>query len=270
MAWYSDGSTTWRRRMAISVIDSAGGSPGSYDVSLELAAQHAEFWANVQTDGFDIIVTQSDGMTEIAHARGSWNYAGKTAQIDIDNAGLNRGSSKPRIHLLWIYFDTADTVAGDPATPFTPSSALPARCWPGRIRGALVIPPALPGDSQPRMIQQKSADDENEIVISIAHLLDGASTEINGSAAYDEPSWVEVSGETGTVSTSLWNTNYTRYDLSGRFVRSILKGGTTATDYTQWCKVGISNPDDPVDGSNEPRKVYDQRIIVKIKTTLET
>ncbi len=272
MSWYTDGSTTWQRRMAISVIDPAGGSPGSYDVSLTLGVQHAEFWSKVQSDGYDIIVTQSDGITEIPHARGTWIYASKTAQIDIDNAGLARGSSKARIHLLWIYYDTADVVASDPETPFTPSSALTACCWPGKVRlgAALTIPPSLPGDTQPRMIQQKTSEDENEMIVSLGHLLDPADTDINDSPTYDEPGWVQFGGETATVSTTLWDVNSSRFDLTGRYIRSILYGGTTATDYTQYVRLGISNPDDVVDGSNEPKKVYDQRLILKVVDTVET
>jgi hypothetical protein len=44
MAWYSDGSTTWRRRMAISVIDSAGGSPGAGGTARRILGECTDRW----------------------------------------------------------------------------------------------------------------------------------------------------------------------------------------------------------------------------------
>lgn len=269
MAWYGTSSNTWQRRHAIAVVDTSG-SPGSFDVTFPLGAQHAEFWENVQSDGYDILVTQADGVTLIDHKRLAWNYSAKTATIELDNAGLDRSAANVRIHLLWIYFDTSSTVTSDPAASFTASSPLNARVWPGKVNRALTIPPASAGDTQPRMIQQKSADDENQIMIDCGQFLDPADAPINNSSRYDEICWIQVSGETGTSTSSLWDSVSCRYDLTGRFFRSVIQSGSSGTDYTQWARVGICNPDEPVDGSNEPKKVYDQRFIVKVKNTVET
>lgn len=267
--WYKSSPDTWQSRMAIAVIDT-GGSAGSYDVEFTLGEQHAHFWANVQSDGYDILIAQADGANLIDHQRAAWNYANKTATIQIDNASLSRAIGKARIHMLWIYYNTENEIGSDPASSFTASSPLDANVWPGKVRGALTIPPSLPGDTQPRMIQQKTPTDEAQIILDLQHFLDRADTLINNSDRYDEVGWVECGGEQATTPTNLFDNSAARFDVTGRYFRGVLQGGSTATDYTQWARVGVANPDEPVNGSSEPIRVYDQRFILKVKSVLET
>jgi hypothetical protein len=270
MSWYTESANTWHRRHAITVRDLTGGSPGSFDIEFTMGQQHAEFWANIQSNAYDLILTQADGVTTINHKRAAFNYAGQTATIQLDNASLDRAAGDARLHLLWVYFDAETTVSVDPASVFTASSPLAAAVWPGKIRDALVIPPQMVGDDKPRMIQQKTSTDEAQINIDLRHFLDLADTEINGSNAYDEVAWIEFSGETATVETSLWNGLALAYDLTGRYLRAVFTGGTTATDYVQWCRVAVANPDEKVNGTTEPKKVYDQRLIVQVRNVVET
>lgn len=72
MSWYDE---DWKYRMPLSVVNTAGA--GTIDISAPFPRDHDLFWNNVRADGFDIRVTEADGITPISLASGNataWDF----------------------------------------------------------------------------------------------------------------------------------------------------------------------------------------------------
>lgn len=116
--WYN---ASWRYRVPISLDCTAGGG-GPYDVSWTVPKDFNDFWQNVLSTGFDMVLTEWDGITEIVNGAGqatAWdrgvgfNKTTKTCTVRID--GLTVGSTNPitdsQHNLVWLYFGASSTVA---------------------------------------------------------------------------------------------------------------------------------------------------------------
>lgn len=114
MSWQSG---SWQNRAPIAVNNNGGAS--TIDVTCTLPQQWAEFWDSVRSDGHDIRITDSDGVTALTWQRQTWNHGGKNAVIQID--AWSPASADATV-IAWIYWNHTGTPSDDSGS-FTASSA---------------------------------------------------------------------------------------------------------------------------------------------------
>lgn len=135
MAWIvaSNGSE-YRARLAIT-CDTSGATPGGASVvaRVTLDPSLADFWATVQSDGYDIRLATGGGSL-IAHERASWTYAAKIGQLDFEIT-LPTDAPSGSMRVVYLYYGPATAVAVDPsAGPF--ANTVEAWVEPARIMPA--------------------------------------------------------------------------------------------------------------------------------------
>lgn len=119
MSWL----TGYSHRQYVSIT--TGTSTGtSDDIEITLQSDFCEFWDIVQSTGYDIRITLSDGFTVIDHYRASWTYASKTGTIQINTGSPLSLSQTKAIFIYW-----GNSGASDASSSFTPSANL----WEGLI-----------------------------------------------------------------------------------------------------------------------------------------
>jgi hypothetical protein len=131
-------SSARRYRMAVSyLIDS--GKPAAVKLDPELA----ELWATVQSDGYDLLCCDAQGVT-LAHQRTAWTYASRTGAITITAPTPPSGAT---VGVVYLYWGPSATVAADPSTTVsgttTPGYALPPATLPA---AEVDVPPVASGN----------------------------------------------------------------------------------------------------------------------------
>lgn len=98
--WYD---SSWKRRHPIAVDAVTGTDSGTVDVEVPVLAEWDWFWDGVQdqTNGYDIIVCGSDGVTLLNFAYSGLNFATRTLTIQIDGLVL-AGTGK--MECIWLYW----------------------------------------------------------------------------------------------------------------------------------------------------------------------
>jgi hypothetical protein len=71
--WYD---SDWKFRMPIVVDVSTSSGAGFYGFTLTIPKDFDLFWAGVATDGFDMVLTMADGMTELTDSSTYWDTGG--------------------------------------------------------------------------------------------------------------------------------------------------------------------------------------------------
>ena len=135
MAWIvaSNGSE-YRARLAIT-CDTSGATPGGAAVvaRVTLDPSLVDFWATVQSDGYDIRLATAGGSL-IAHERASWTHASKFGALDFEIT-LPADAPSGAMRVVYLYYGPATTVAVDPsAGPF--ANTVEAWVEPARIMPA--------------------------------------------------------------------------------------------------------------------------------------
>lgn len=132
MSWLS---AEWKNRAPITVDNNGGAA--TIDVECTAPQQWPEFWDSVRSDGHDIRVTDSDGVTVLTWKRAAWNYSGKNLVLEIDNwtPASNNGTV-----IAWIYWNHEGTPPDDSGTftPTSPKTGTILNCIPSA--GAVVVP----------------------------------------------------------------------------------------------------------------------------------
>ncbi len=132
MAWAvaTDG-TNYQYRIALTV-DTSGATPGGPAVvaRANLGAELEHFWANVQANGYDVMIATASG-NAIAHERATWTYASKIAQFDF-SVTLNTDADSGAMAVVYLYYTAGATIAVDPSTAVAAHS-VDAYPEPGRL-----------------------------------------------------------------------------------------------------------------------------------------
>lgn len=81
-------------------------------VSVKVDPELADFWATVQSDGYDLLVCDAQGVA-LAHQRTAWTYASKTGAVKITCPTVVSGAVQGVVYLYW---GASSTVAADPST----------------------------------------------------------------------------------------------------------------------------------------------------------
>ena len=118
-AWYS---SDWIRRWPIAVDAVTAGNSGSKDVDIVIPATWDWFWNGVQdqTNGRDIVVCGSDGVTLLAFQYSGLNFTTRTLTLQINALALD-GTGK--MNMIWLYWFQTSAVS-DLTSPFTPAAQI--------------------------------------------------------------------------------------------------------------------------------------------------
>lgn len=274
MSWYrhnyseANGDGRALYRLPLTFENTSGGS-GNATFSLLGIADLDEFWTNVQSDGYDIIITTAEGRTIIAPT--AWDISGfnktnRAGTIRIQALTMPAGMS-----LYWLYWGKNGTAAtsqwvGSPsvASPKTvhlhrgdPLAVEASR----RILGG--IGSAQPRATTPRHALRKEADAALRIYWLLDNLKRTKLANAAGATEWDQPSVgthevVDVNdGDVGTMYTV--TDGRFAVDGDGRVYYSmIVKAGTTGTSYT--ARATVTTADGEI-------QIYNASVIVKTALT---
>ncbi len=275
MSWYD---ATYRRRAAISVVNTGGGA--TQDIDVVIPADWSEFW-QAQTDASDtagvmIRVTAADGYTLVAYSvdngsGGAWSTSARTGRIRIDGTTLPGDATE--LGLLWLYYDPSTSVASA-AVVTTISGALTGYIEQSSPADRVFDATAhRPGSQRPPTITTKTSVDEQIWYVRVDHLLQSRRTRFAGRLLYEEP-WAAVitaADSGGSAYTSLYDTTKMRWvEVSNRgkrrlFLAVYIKAGVSGTNYTAKLAIKTIAPATAL----ATRRLIEARIGVRVYDVLE-
>ena len=254
MAWYSSDYKN-RYPVAINVL----GGPetgGAHDVRIVVPKDWDDFWNNIRSDGFDIILTDANGNQQV-FTRSTFNFANRSLTLDGQNCFfLNQNS----ISLMYIYFNNP-AQSTDLSGTFVVSTPKLGTLTFGRPSqyaiGNLI---QQQGNETPVATFQKTEDEEIYIWFRIGSLLSKRISPYNEHIEYEEVGYVQVESldNTGTDDINRYTESDTRY-IPG-WVGAKFKGGTNNTSYTLNVKV--------VTTSIGLTQLYNARALLRIRNLL--
>lgn len=228
MSWLNG---VWRRRIPITVDNNSGA--GTVDVSVVLPSAWPQFWDEVDSAGDEIRITDSNGVTLLTYQLGAWNYAAKTATIEIDNWSP---SSADGTVVCWLYWSST-SAQGNAAGSFSPASAKTGSvlaCQPPP-RCRMVPARPLPGNSDvPTEAYSWAVGEDGPVLFDLAGLLATHLGLYNGKANDEEVAAINVETRTGGAPYVAGNdpAKTRLLEIAGRpIVLMWLDGGANGTDY---------------------------------------
>lgn len=230
MAWFD---SSWGKRIPLSVDNTAGAaSPKDVTFDLTLIDHLDEFWLNVQSAGEDVRVTDANGKTLETFDLLSFNTTTRTGTLEVQNMVVS-GSA---VEQLWLYFDNSG--ASTAVTSFTPGTPLVANVATERPPRAFIVPMnrERPGDLKPSVAVHKDSGETIFLYWDIEDLLMSACGEgFQGQDLFEEVARATYDIEqAGGSQASLFDADSIRFiECDGRrYVRTNVKAGTDANDYT--------------------------------------
>jgi len=231
MSWFD---SDWGLRLPVSINNLSGS--GTIDSSVQIGPDVALFWDNVRGDGFDVRVTDKDGITPLAYNRQTWNYSSKLAQFDVDS--ISAGNSDATV-VIFLYFGKAAATDGSTSPTIsgakTGSIQLAASSTP-----VVVLTPFRPGETVCQQRVTKTSAEEIDVWVDCRRALQSRVTANQDSLRLEEISYVTVevlSG--GTDDAGRYDESLTRISDPGwAMVR--VKGGSSGSNYTLSVTIGTS------------------------------
>ena len=227
MSWYS---ASWARRAPIAVDNSAGGA-GAADVQITIPPSWDEFWDNVNVNGYDAIITGSDGATLATFKRLTWTPANKLGVFQVDNYVMAANS----IQMLWLYFkgDSSSDLSGS-FTASGPLTGYVTTTGPGPVR--INGQHQRPGATIPAQPVAKGVGETLDLWWGCRQLLTMRRDASANSLVEEEIDRVDIQVlSSGSDQASMHTDASTRFvETNDRqiYVRTRLTGGADDTDYT--------------------------------------
>ena len=232
MSWYS---TAWKNRFPVSV-DNVSGS-GTVDVTFTIPPTLSLFWDSVRSDGFDVVVTDSDGHTLLTYERETWTYATQTAVFELHASSPNNADC---VAVCWVYY--ANAAATDGSGSFAVSSAKTGTvelAAPGV--GRVAARREAPGARKPAQVITKGSVEAINVWVDVTGLLTSRTTAFDGSSPLDEVASIQVNVTDGGVSqTGMFEAGVSSIieaESGFCWVKVRVKAGSSGTDYTLQVKI---------------------------------
>lgn len=231
MTWYSE---SWKRRYPLTMNILAGPeTSGSYDIEVVFPADWDEFWENIRSDGFDIVLVDPMGSLQ-TFRRTAFNFANR--QLTLAGQSVTFGN-RNSVSLLYVYFNNPDQ-ASDLQTAFVPSTPKPGRVYLNAPSNRIVTQPSQrTGTTTPNFVFQKTNDDEVYIWFRIASLLGSRIAPYNDKLDFESLDYVQIKSldSGGSNDTGRYTDNLTVF-VPG-YVGVYVKAGNNNTDYTVVCDI---------------------------------
>lgn len=225
MSWYSE---DYKYRMPV-LVDNRSGS-ATIDVEFTIPSEWGRFWNEIDSNGYGIRLTDSDGVTLVTYQLASWTYATRTATIEVD-AWSPAGSDG--YYVLWLYFGIAS--ATDGAGSFTAASAKSGYVHIAQPTApTFVAQTVADGATTPPKSYQTDPASTLRLYCDITDELALQEAPLNESPAYEEVSTVAFeTTDAGSTETNLWESTSVRlHQYAGRLFASVdVLNGTSGSDY---------------------------------------
>lgn len=238
MGWYRNSTGIYLYRQPVAV-NNVGGSAGSIDVSILVPPGWGHFWSTIRSDGYDVVMCDADGTTELTYQRSGFVYSatGGTLTLQVDAySAPGEGTC-----MLWLYYGNSSQ-SSDPAdSGLTISSAKTGsidQSYP--VRHIISMQPENVGRTSPRA-------EIHTDPLSQEHLYFGPFdskvlqsrmrfTSSDGSRKeLEEIDYVQFGVESsGSEQAAMMDESETRFVLDDKgklYVKALVKGGTTGTAY---------------------------------------
>ena len=232
MSW---DSSSWQFRTPVSVDNISGAS--TIDGEVTIPPSLDLFWDNTKADGYDAVLTDSDGETKLVYKRSTWTHASKSGVLQINDWTPNNADC---VAVAWLYFGNA--AAADGAGTFTASGPKAGNIElssPGSIRVAAIR--EHPGALKPSQVIVKGSAEVLNVWVDVSAVLTPRSLQGNDSARLTEVASVQVAVLDGGVTQSgMFEAGASRVIESKNkrcWVKVKVKAGSSGTDYTLQVKI---------------------------------
>jgi hypothetical protein len=247
MAWHKLTASTepFAFRFAVAVDNSAG-TTGNADVRITIPVTLDDFWQNIDASGYQIRVTDSDGITPVSYKWNSFTAASRTGILDVVGAsGTDTWSVQASSTcLLWVYVGDAD--AGDDQDATAPAGAVKAGYLSSEApSGTIVVGQPAPGRSEPADRRSQTSTERKAYWFDFSKVIRGTVRKHNSRADFEELDCVQISSVSAGSGASIEVEAKTRLVYNrGMYVRATVAGGSDGTDYTLIVKATTKVPDD--------------------------
>lgn len=261
----------WGKRIPIAVDNSTPSALN--DVLAPVPGDLDEFWDTIDASGFEIRVTESDGITAVtAYQWSGFNKTNKAGAVEID--GLTCHASDAGVCLAWLYYDK--TGASDGSSAFTPAGQVSGYIHGSQPSGFVVRSQQVKaGAPRPAARIQKTVGEAVYVWFEVRGLLEKRQTESSGSLIWEEIQRV-VSAITdgGTPQAGMVSASKTRFieiatgPLRGFYVGVYVQAGTTATNYTIEPVFSTYAPEITISGSAlvfGPYRTLEPRALLRVE-----
>ena len=204
------------------------GTGGSADWDISLPATFGHFWDQIDASGYELRITDADGVTILAHQLSSFNRTNRTGSVQLD--AYTTGSSA--VNVVWLYYGISG--ASNAGSVLTITSAQTGYIDEAAALGPILVPDLeVAGANAPRAKVQKTSTDEAWIYLDFSGLLTPRAVPSDSLP----PVWEELKqisyGIYSGASAQAGMVDATKTRVLGRnVVRFLAKAGTSGTDYT--------------------------------------
>lgn len=268
MSWLSG----YTHRFPVMVDITASASTADRDVTFTIPKGLRDFWDNVLSNGYDIRVTEQDGITELEYRRQTWDKATFSGVINaLGDSGSSNAWGPPVANsasLLWLY--CGNSGASDGAVITAPTGLAANGYLTAGVPSAVIrYAPEAPEATIASQVITKSASDQLTVWVdfsaALGNLPKKASNTYASSVAYEEIAYANFLVHTGGADqAALYTEASTRFWGRG-LVRVTIHAGTHGTDYVGILSVGTCNPDE----TGIVRVLY-QRFLIQVRTVDES
>ena len=219
---------------------SLDGNGGAADFQITVPADHP-FWDYIDSNGYQLQVTDSDGYTVLSYQLSGFNYTTKTLAIQIDNYTAVNG-----IQQIWLYAGMDGAPSG--ASVLTISGARSGYLDPAEPASPVIA--ALserPGDTEPAVRFSKQAAEETWVTLDLSPVL-VRKAQPTGDSTIKHAEWEEIKTVTyaiyagASAQAAMVDATSPRVQ-DGRFIRFLVKAGTSGTNYTFRATISTTYPD---------------------------
>lgn len=216
-----------------SVSLDGNGSPA--DFQFTVPADHP-FWDYIDSNGYELQVTDSDGYTVLSYQLSGFNYTTRTLAIQLDAYTAVAG-----IQQVWLYAGMSGAPSG--ASVLTISGARSGYLdVAAPVAPVIVALPERPGDTSPSVAIAKQAAEEIWVTMDYGAIL-AKKAQPTGSSTQKYSAWEEIKTvvyavyDDASAQAAMINATSPRI-FDGRWVRLLVKAGTSGTNYT--CRVTVT------------------------------
>jgi len=261
MAWLklTGSDDPFRARFPIAVNASALGSSTNKDVLVTVPPTLELFWASLGTDGYDLRVTDADGITVIQHKLSTgFNHGNRVCEINVfgQSGSVAWQAQQSSIAMLWVYVGDPD--AGDAAASASVSSALTGALTAEAGADVVLVTDPTPDLARPDNRRAKSSGERRAFWFDFSPGLRTAQRAFSDRLELEEINYVEVSSVSAGSGASIEVEASTRF-AGTALVRVVVSGGSDGTDYTLIVKASTISPDDST------YQILEGRLLIQVR-----
>lgn len=256
MSWARVGTIIPGKRVSITLDSTAGSGSANYQVTIP--ANLSDFWDTIDASGNELRVTGPDGSTVLTYDLSGFSKTNRTCTIRIGSHTVGSAS----MGHAFLYYDMAgvSTGAGSPATASPRSGYIDV----GDVIAPIKLRHQRPGDTKPADVVSKDSGASDWVWIDLGHTLDGMFLASDGHKDWEEISYVTYTVEASGAAVSTMLDVTSMRVINGRYIRMILKAGTTGVDNTLILTAVTTYP------NQQTGRTLVFRVLVKVLNVSET